>query len=321
MAEAAFFDLDKTVIARASMVAFGRPLYDHGLISRRTVLRAVYSQLIYLHLGASEQKLARIRESVLTLTRGWDRDQIREIVRETLEEVVEPIIFAEAVEAIESHRLAGRRIYLVSASPEEIVSPLAVHLGVDGAIASRPRVDEEGRYTGEMEFYAYGPFKAEAMEELAAREGIDLAGSWAFSDSYTDVPMLEAVGHPVAVNPDRVLAKLAREREWEVRHWERTVTLHTRRSVPGGAPGMVAGAAAIGGAAAAGVWWWLRTRADGGPPRPLLQPARAGSAASSWLRKVAEVDGNRTRQTRIARLSRFEGGGAHQVLGHLRKRS
>jgi len=320
---AAFFDLDKTVIARASMVAFGRPLYDHGLISRRTILRALYGQLVYLHLGASEQKLDRIRESVLTLTRGWDREQIREIVRETLEAVVEPIIYAEALEAIESHRLAGRRIYLVSASPEEIVNPLAVHLGADGAIASRPRVDADGRYTGEMEFYAYGPFKAEAMEELAARERIDLSASWAFTDSYTDAPMLEAVGHPVAVNPDRVLAKLAREKGWEVRTWERTVTLHTRRSVPGGAPGVVAGAAALGGLAAAGTWWWIRTRGDGGPQPRQPRPGRGGSAASSWLRKLslAEVDGNRTRQTRIARLNRFEGGGAHQALGHLRRKA
>src|SRR5687768_15176593 len=95
--EAAFFDLDKTVIATASMVAFGRPLYDEGLISRRTVLRSLYGQLVYMHLGASDEKLQRIRESVLTLTRGWDQQRIREIVRETLEQVVEPIVYREAL--------------------------------------------------------------------------------------------------------------------------------------------------------------------------------------------------------------------------------
>ena len=119
--------------------------------------RALVSQLIYLHLGASEQKLARVRESMLTLTKGWDRDQITEIVREALEETVEPIIYAEALDLIEAHRAAGHRVYLVSASPDVIVEPLAEHLGVDGAISSRPFVDEDGRYTGEMEFYAYGP--------------------------------------------------------------------------------------------------------------------------------------------------------------------
>ncbi len=153
---AAFFDLDKTVIAKASIAAFGRPFYRGGLINRRLVARALVSQIIYLHLGASEQKLARVRESMLMLTKGWDRDQIKEIVREALEEIVEPIIYAEALDLIEAHRAAGHKVYLVSASPEEIVQPLAEHLGVDGAIASRAVVDDEGRYTGEMEFYAYG---------------------------------------------------------------------------------------------------------------------------------------------------------------------
>jgi phosphoserine phosphatase len=120
----------------------------------------------------------------------------------------------------------------VSASPEDIVLPLAEHLGVDGAIASRVEVDDEGRYAGEMEFYAYGPFKAEAMQELAEAEGFDLAESSAYSDSYTDLPMLEAVGHPVAVNPDRVLAKVAREREWEVMQFTKPIRLRDRVSVP-----------------------------------------------------------------------------------------
>jgi HAD superfamily hydrolase (TIGR01490 family) len=229
---AAFFDLDKTVIAKASIAAFGRPFYRGGLINRRLVARALVSQLIYLHLGASEQKLARVRESMLTLTIGWDREQLKAIVREALEETVEPIIYAEALDLIEAHRSAGHKVYLVSASPEEIVQPLAEHLGVDGAIASRAVVDEEGRYSGEMEFYAYGPFKAEAMLELAEAEGLDLSGSSAYSDSYTDLPMLEAVGHPVAVNPDRVLAKVAREREWEVMQFTKPVRLRDRMSVP-----------------------------------------------------------------------------------------
>ena len=230
--EAAFFDLDKTVIARASMAAFGHTFYRGGLISRRTVLRVLVSQLVYLHLGASEQKLARIRESVLTMTRGWDQSQVSCLVREALDEVVEPIIFAEAMDLIDLHRVAGRRTYIVSASPEEIVQPLAEYLGVDGAIASRAVVDLDGRYTGEMAFYAYGPYKADAIRALSVFEGIDLEASYAYSDSYTDVPMLEIVGHPVAVNPDRVLARLAREREWEIRQFTRPVRLRDRVPVP-----------------------------------------------------------------------------------------
>ena len=259
---AAFFDLDKTVIAKASIPAFGRPLYRGGLINRRLVARALVSQLIYVHLGASEQKLARMRESMLTLTKGWDRDRITEIVREALEETVEPIIYAEALDLIEAHRAAGYRVYLVSASPDVIVLPLAAHLGVDGAISSRPLVDEDGRYTGEMEFYAYGPFKAEAMQELAEAEGLDLAESSAYSDSYTDLPMLEAVGHPVAVNPDRVLAKVAREREWEVMQFTKPVRLRDRVSVPSlpmtATVGGITAAASVG----ALVAWRLARRAQ-----------------------------------------------------------
>jgi len=287
--EAAFFDLDKTVIARASMVAFGRPLYDEGLISRTTILRALYGQLVYLHLGASEQKLARIRDSVLTLTKGWEQARIGRLVRETLEEVVEPISYAEALEEIEAHRAAGRRVYIVSASPEEIVDPLAEWLGADGTIASRPKV-EDGRYTGEMAFYAYGPYKAEAMRELAEREGIDLSRSWSYSDSYTDVPMLEAVGHPVVINPDRVLGKLAKERGWEIRQWVRTVRLRERRTPPGGAPG-VAAAASLLALSVGGVWWGLARRRrrsrHAAPPLPSLPPVVPGWAAGAAVAALA----------------------------------
>jgi HAD superfamily hydrolase (TIGR01490 family) len=259
---AAFFDLDKTVIAKASMAAFGRPLYRGGLINRRLIARALVSQIIYLHLGASEQKLARMRESILTLTHGWDSEQIKEIVRESLEETVEPIIYAEALDLIEAHRAAGHKVYLVSASPEEIVQPLAEHLGVDGAIASRSVVDDDGRYAGEMEFYSYGPFKAEAIRELAEREGLDLDESSAYSDSYTDLPMLEAVGHPVAVNPDRVLAKVAREREWEVMQFTKPVRLRDRVSVPSLPMTATVGGITVAASVGALVAWRLTRRAQ-----------------------------------------------------------
>ncbi len=223
--EAAFFDLDKTVIAKAAMSALRRPLYAEGLLNKRSIARAVFTHLVYLHLGASDQRLTRIRDSLLRLTKGWRREQVLAIVEETIEEAVEPIIYQEALDLIEEHRDAGRLVVIVSASPEEIVQPLGRHLGVDATIASRAEVDGEGRYTGAMAFYAYGPYKAQAMREIAESAGIDLAASYAYSDSYTDVPMLEAVGHPVAVNPDRVLARLARDRSWEVCHFVRPVRL------------------------------------------------------------------------------------------------
>ena len=228
---AAFFDLDKTVIAKASIVAFGRPLRKEGLITRRTVARAVTQQLIFLQFGADEDRLEKVRTSMLQLTKGWDRNQVTSIVRETLIDTIEPLIFAEALELMEQHRAQGDRIYLVSAAPEEIVFPMAELLGVDGALASRGEVDDQDRYTGEMAFYCYGPNKAVAIRELAERTGIDLSASSAYSDSATDIPMLEAVGHPVAVNPDRPLAKAAAENEWEVLHFTKPVTLRDRMSM------------------------------------------------------------------------------------------
>jgi HAD superfamily hydrolase (TIGR01490 family) len=226
--EAAFFDLDKTVIDRASIAAFGRPFMKGGLINRRIVARAAISQFIYLYFGADEDRLVRVRESMLAMTKGWDRAQVRQIVRQTLLETIEPIMYAEALELMELHRAAGHRVYIVSASPEEIVLPLADMLGVDGAICSRGEVDEEGRYTGRMAFYAYGPEKAVAMRELSERVGIDLSASSAYSDSATDIPMLEAVGRPVAVNADRALAKVAKERGWEMRSFTKPVRLRDR---------------------------------------------------------------------------------------------
>src|SRR5687768_11888989 len=124
------------------MVAFSGPLHRAGLLSRRMLLRAAWAQLIYAQFGASPEKLAKLRDSVLRLTKGWDQSQISAIVREALEEVIEPIIFDEALELIREHRTAGRKVFIVSASPEEIVAPLARHLGVDEALATRAELDE-----------------------------------------------------------------------------------------------------------------------------------------------------------------------------------
>jgi HAD superfamily hydrolase (TIGR01490 family) len=299
--EAAFFDLDKTVIAKASMVAFGRPLYRHGLISRTLVLRSLWGQLVYMHLGASEEKLARMRESVLRLTKGWEQARIRSIVAETLEAVVEPIIYSEAADLIEEHKAAGRLVVIISASPSEIVEPLGRYLDVDRVIASEARIDEDGRYSGEMAFYAYGPHKAEAMRAMAAQAGIDLSASYAYSDSATDIPMLEAVGHPVVVNPDRALARWAEERGWEVRRFVRPVRLRDRFRVPAPPPRQtaVAGAGLVGAVVGGFVWWRLRAREAPVPPPPSSLAEALGQSTRSFLAATTP------RVTRMARRTSF----------------
>jgi HAD superfamily hydrolase (TIGR01490 family) len=292
--DAAFFDLDKTVIARASMVAFGKPLYREGLVRRRVLLRALYGQLVYLYLGAGEERIAAMRESVLKVITGWDHDNVTRIVRETLGEVVDPIVYDEALELIGEHRAAGRKVFLVSASPEEIVAPLARHLGVDEAIATRASLDDEGRYTGEIDFYCYGPHKAEAMRRVAQTHGIDLATSYAYSDSATDLPMLEAVGHPVAVNADRELARAARERGWEQRTFVRKVRLRDRVPMPPMKATVAVAGMAAATAAGVAVASQLRRRGLGVAelrrsaasllPEHLGRARRGGSRSSSWRR-------------------------------------
>ena len=214
--QAAFFDLDKTVIAKPSVAAFGPTLYSQGMISRRILLRALVGQLIFLHLGAGHDRLEGFRKSLLAVTRGWERDKVQKIVSEALTEVVEPIIFSEALALIEQHQNEGRRVVIISSSPEEVVQPLADFIGADDAIGSRACVGTDGRYTGEIEFYAYGENKAVAIKEMAERDGLDLSESYAYSDSHTDLPMLSCVGHPTAVNPDRDLLRAARARKWPI---------------------------------------------------------------------------------------------------------
>ncbi|MGC8626549.1 MAG: HAD family hydrolase [Acidimicrobiales bacterium] len=212
---AAFFDLDKTVIAKASLMAFSRQFYREGLLNRRNMASGLWAQLLFLRFGANATRLERMRQRVMHVTAGWEQDRVRRIVTDALSQVIGPITYKEAVKLIKEHQAEGRRVYIVSAAPAEIVEPLARHLGVEEAIASTAAVSS-GRYTGQMEDYTFGPRKAEAMRLVALRDGLDLSASWAYSDSATDVPMLEVVGHPVAVNPDRALRRIAQMRGWPV---------------------------------------------------------------------------------------------------------
>jgi HAD superfamily hydrolase (TIGR01490 family) len=254
--EAAFFDLDKTVVSKSSSLALSRPMYRAGLISRSAMLRGAYAQLVYLLVGADDKKMEQAREAMLALTTGWEKDQVESIVRDTLTQVMEPYFYLEAVDLIELHRALGRKVFIVSSSPEEVVRPLSERLGPVEVIATRAKI-EEGRYTGELEFYCYGESKAEAVREIAEREGIDLSGSFAYSDSITDLPMLEAVGNPVAVNPDRELRREAEKRGWQIRDFRRPVQLRDR--IPQVSPPPPRVAVLVGAAVALALaWLWLR---------------------------------------------------------------
>ena len=227
---AAFFDLDKTVIAKTSVVALGPHLHARGFIKRRTLARAVMGQLMFLWFGADQNKMEKIRQSMLKIAKGWNAEEIRTLATETLHDVIEPLIYREALELIDFHRAEGDEVWIVSSSPAEVVEPFAAIIGANGAIASRSALDKKGRYTGEMEFFCQGPNKAAAIRELAEARGIDLEASAAYSDSETDVPMLETVGRPFAVNPDRALSRIAHERSWPTLVFNHPVYASNRRA-------------------------------------------------------------------------------------------
>lgn len=255
---AAFFDLDRTVIAKSSALAFGKPFYRDGLLKRRDVIKAAYAQLMF-RLGATDEAaMSRMRDYLANLCRGWQVEQVRQIVTETLDELIHPYIYAEAGQLIEQHRAAGRDVVLVSASGEEIVRPIGEMLGVDDVIATRMAV-ADGRYTGEVDFYAAGPAKAEAVRALAAERDYDLAESYAYSDSVTDVPLLSTVGHPTAVNPDRGLRKVAAERGWPVEEFRHPVPLRARLRERPAVP-VAAAAIGVGVGLAIGIAWYGRRR-------------------------------------------------------------
>jgi HAD superfamily hydrolase (TIGR01490 family) len=254
---AAFFDLDKTIIAKSSTLAFSKPFQAGGLISRRAMLRSAYAQFVYLVGGADHDQMEKMRQFMSQLCAGWDVATVREIVADTLHNIVDPLVYDEAVSLIEEHRLAGRDIVIVSTSGAEVVGPIGEMLGADRVVATRMEI-EDGRYTGGIEYYAYAEEKARAIEELAASEGYDLAACYAYSDSVTDVHMLEVVGHPHAVNPDRELRRIAASRGWPVLVFTKPVALRARVPLPPAKPTLTA--LAVGGVVAVGSVLWASAR-------------------------------------------------------------
>jgi len=257
---AAFFDLDKTVIAKSSALVFSRPLYRSGLINRRDVLRSAYAQFVYVLGGADHDQMERMREYLSALTEGWDAAQLREIVAEALQDAVEPIIYEEAANLIDEHHAAGRDVVIVSSSGQEIVELIGAMLGADHSIGTRVAI-VDGQYTGQIEFYAYAENKAQAMRDLAEEQGYDLSQSYAYSDAATDLPMLESVGFPSVVNPDRPLRREAMARDWPILTFSKPVPLR-QRFASGITAKPTLTAVALGGAAAAAglIWYAVRRR-------------------------------------------------------------
>ncbi len=227
---AAFFDLDKTIIATSSSTAFGRSFYAGGLLTRADALRTAYARLLFELGGADERQTNRLRDALSELVRGWDVERVNEIVAETLHHHIDPVVYEEALALIRRHQENGRDVVVVSASSAEMVGPIADLLGADHWIASQLEV-EDGVYTGNVTYYAYGQAKADAITVLAQERGYDLRRSYAYSDSITDAPMLNVVGHGFAVNPNLAMRRAAMDNGWGVLNFRTPVALRTSRHV------------------------------------------------------------------------------------------
>jgi HAD superfamily hydrolase (TIGR01490 family) len=215
---------------------------------------------------ADHDQMEKMRQYLSSLARGWNVAQVREIVAETLHDLIDPLIYDEAASLIEEHHAAGRDVVIVSSSGSELVEPIGEMLGADHVIATR-MAEADGRYTGEIDFYAYAANKAVAIRRLAAEEGYDLSRSYAYSDSATDLPLLEAVGHPFAVNPDRALRREAAARDWPVLVFTRPVQLRERSASLAVTSRPVLAAAALGAAVtAAGLVWYAARRSTRSGP-------------------------------------------------------
>jgi HAD superfamily hydrolase (TIGR01490 family) len=215
---AALFDLDRTLVSRSSSLSLAPAFRKRGLLRRRDLAKATVAQLLFVRFGASQSRVGQTAESAMSVLRGLPVEVMQEIVAESVQTALRPHVYRESLEAVASHAERGERSFILSAALQEIVDALVQELGLAGGVGSTAEV-ADGVYTGRLERRLFGAQKAAALVELAGREAIDPAASTAYSDSATDVPFLEAVGYPVAVNPDRRLHRIARERGWPVRRF------------------------------------------------------------------------------------------------------
>jgi HAD superfamily hydrolase (TIGR01490 family) len=220
-AAAAFFDLDKTLMQGSSAFQFGRAAYRAGLLGRRQLLSDAIANVKFRLRGATDEASVALRDRIASSLAGTPVRDLERLGADVLAGIL-PRIYPQMLSLAHEHQDAGRRVYIVTAASQELADILARVLALDGAIGSDISEIANGVYTGRPTgVFAYRAGKAQAIEELAEREGIDLSVSYAYSDSESDLPMLRAVGHPVAVNPDGALAAVARREAWQVLRFDR----------------------------------------------------------------------------------------------------
>jgi HAD superfamily hydrolase (TIGR01490 family) len=254
---AAFFDLDRTLMEGSSAFQFGRAAYRAGLMSRRQLVSDAVANVRFRLRGSTDADTEALRDRISGSLAGVRVRDLERLGAPVLAGIL-PRLYPQVLEIAHRHQDEGRRVYIVTAASKDLAEILARVLAFDGGIGSQFSEVVDGVHTGRPTgLFIYRTGKATAIEDLAAREGIDLQGSYAYSDSESDLPMLRAVGHPVAVNPDATLAAIAREEGWEVFRFDRL-----RRRLQGAV--LIAGAALAGGAGSA----VLVARSRRRPPPP-----------------------------------------------------
>ena len=259
---AAFFDLDKTLMQGSSAFQFARAVHQAGLMSRRQLASDALANIRFRLHGASDDQSTALRDRIAASLAGVRVRDLERLGIPVLRGIL-PRLYPRMLTIAYEHQDAGRPAYIVTAAAHDLAEVLARVMAFDGAIGSHLSEVQDGVYTGQATgAFVYGEGKATAIAELAEREGIDLAASYAYSDSASDLPMLRVVGHAVVVNPDAELERLARSEGWEVLRLDR---LGRRLTAVVGL--LVAGAA--GGVATAIVVRGGRSGRSGlHPPRP-----------------------------------------------------
>jgi HAD superfamily hydrolase (TIGR01490 family) len=245
---AAFFDLDKTLIQGSSAFQFARAAYRTGLMGRRQLLSDAIANVQFRLRGATDEDSLALRERIAASLEGTRVTDLERLGADVLAGIL-PQLYPQMLALAHEHQDAGRRAFIVTAASQELADILARVLAFDGAIGSQISEVVDGVYTGKPAgLFIYRGGKAQAIVELAERDGIDLEASYAYSDSESDLPMLRTVGHPVAVNPDGALARVARQEGWQVLRFDRL----SRRLKTAAALAAAAAAGGIGSAALVG---------------------------------------------------------------------
>jgi len=210
--------------------------WRHGMVTTSELMSDGINAVLFRFGGSSDEKANAVRDRILEAIRGRPVSEVEELGDEVIAQLLDAVR-RESQALINLHHEAGRETFIVSASPIEIVRAFAEAVGLTGGVGTVSEI-VNGSYTGRLsEPFCYGKGKATAIANLASERGYDLRLCYAYSDSISDLPMLELVGHPVAVNPDRALESIASQRGWPIIEFSKTAkrVIGTTTAVAGAA--------------------------------------------------------------------------------------